>query len=119
GVVKRKDVRVTEAGDDADLAQEPLRAQGGGDVRREHLDRHTAAVLPIHREIDRAHAAAAELALDRVPAPKRLGTACEGVRQRWPSLNGDGAKMRPGVTGRQPAERVLDDHPAVHAIEYD
>ena len=47
-----------------DLAQEPLGAERGGELRAQHLDRDVAVVLEVVREVDGGHAAAPELALD-------------------------------------------------------
>src|SRR5437667_427975 len=93
GVVQREDVRVTQPGGDPDLAQEPLGTDRGGEIGGEHLDRYSASVLPIDRQVDRAHPATPELTLDRVSAPEGRGETGERVRQRWPSLWGDGPKM--------------------------
>ena len=66
GVVHRQDVRVVELGGDLDLAQEAVgprawrRARGGAPSAR------PAVVLEVLGQKDRGHAAAAELALDRV-----------------------------------------------------
>src|SRR6266496_3781621 len=53
-------------GRDADLAQESLRAQRGGDLRPQDFDRDFAAVLFFFGEVDGGHAAAAQLTLDGV-----------------------------------------------------
>ena len=58
-----------------DLLHEPLGAEHGGELRLQHLDRDLAIVLQVLGEIDRRHAALAELALDAVA----IG---EGVLQR-------------------------------------
>ena len=65
----RDDVRVREAGRRARLAQESLARLGGArEVRRQDLDGDVAIELHVAREVDDAHAAAAELALERVLA---------------------------------------------------
>ena len=46
--------------------EESLRAECSGDLGVHHLERHVAVVLEVVREIDRRHAAAAELTLDAV-----------------------------------------------------
>jgi len=66
-VVKLKDVRVMETRGDPDLAEKAVRADGGGEVRAEDLDRNGAVVPPIVREIDGRHPTATKLALDMVP----------------------------------------------------
>ena len=50
----------------ADLGQEPFGAQCGAEIRMQDLDRDVAVVPQVVREIDRRHAARAELALDAV-----------------------------------------------------
>ena len=49
-----------------DLAEESIRADHRGELRLEHLDRDLAIVLEVVREVDRRHAALAELSLDLV-----------------------------------------------------
>ena len=61
-----EDVRVLQPCGQLDLAQEPLGAERGRQLRVQHLERHRAVVAEVGREIDRGHAAAAELALERV-----------------------------------------------------
>jgi hypothetical protein len=67
GVVEREDVRMGEARGGADLEEEPLRPEGRGEPRPEHLERDAAVMAEVVREVHRGRAAAAELALDRVP----------------------------------------------------
>ena len=66
-------MRVLEPGGELDLAQEALGAERIGELGVEHLERDRAVVPEVLREPDRGHAAAAELALERVT-----------VRQRFP-----------------------------------
>ena len=79
GVVKGQDIRVTQAGHDADLAQEALRAYRRCHLSRQHFDRDAALVLSVDGEIDRTHPAAAELTLNRVAARERRTEAGEGT----------------------------------------
>jgi hypothetical protein len=60
------DVGVLKLGGKPDLAQEPLGAEHGGKLGAEDLERHEPVVPKIACEIDRGHAAAAELALEHV-----------------------------------------------------
>jgi hypothetical protein len=61
------DVRVREAGRHAGLSQESLaRLRVAGEVRGQDLDGDVAIELHVAREVHDAHAAAAELALERV-----------------------------------------------------
>ena len=57
-----------EAGGGGDLAEEPIRADAGGEPRAEHLQGDPAVVAEVVGQVDRGRAAAAELPLDRVPA---------------------------------------------------
>jgi hypothetical protein len=66
GVEDREDVRMLQPGGEADLAEEPLGAQAGGDLRVEHLEGHRPIVLEVLRQVDRGHPTAAKLALDAV-----------------------------------------------------
>jgi hypothetical protein len=63
--VDRQDVRVGELGRDPDLTEEPL-AERGGELRVEHLERDRPVMAKVVRQMDRRHAAPAELALDAV-----------------------------------------------------
>ena len=55
-----------EPGGEPDLALEPLGAERGGELRVQHLERDRAVVPEVVREVDRRHAAAAELALEPI-----------------------------------------------------
>ncbi len=59
-------MRVLQVGGDPDLVEEAFGAQDGGQLGMENLDRDLALVLDIVGQVDRRHAAAAELTLDRV-----------------------------------------------------
>ena len=61
-----EDVRVLEIGGDLDLGQEALAAEDGGELGVEDLDRDLAAVLQVLGEIDRGHAALAQLAHEAI-----------------------------------------------------
>ena len=49
-----------------DFPEEALGAECGGELGAENLDGHLAMVLEVLGEVDRGHAALAELALDAV-----------------------------------------------------
>ena len=55
-----------ELGGGLDLVDEPLGAEHGGELGLEHLDRDLSVVPQVLGEVDRRHAARAELALDAV-----------------------------------------------------
>ncbi len=55
-----------ETGGRFDLPEKPLPPERSGELRRQHLDRHGAAVLQVPRKVDRGHSPAPELALDRI-----------------------------------------------------
>jgi hypothetical protein len=99
-IVHRQDVGVMETRGSADLAQEALRAERGGELGVKHLERHRAVVPEVMGQVDSGHATAAELALKRVSVAQNLGQGrldashehcrrwavpaaiCGGVRQR-------------------------------------
>ena len=62
-----------EAGGEPDLPDEPLGAQRVRQLGMEDLQGDGAVVPEIAGEIDRGHAAAAELALEHVAVPKSVG----------------------------------------------
>ena len=65
-VDERYDVRVSQLGGNADLAQKTIGAEAGRDFGSQDFDGDFAAVLFLFSEIDRRHAAAAQFALDGV-----------------------------------------------------
>jgi hypothetical protein len=65
-IEQRQDMRVLQRRRGLDLDHEPLGAEDGGELRFQDLQRDVAVVLEVLGEIDRGHAALAELALDRV-----------------------------------------------------
>src|SRR5687767_2776561 len=76
-----------ELGGEADLALEAFGAQRT-ELGPEHLERHRAVVLEVTGEIDRSHAPAPKLTLERVaPAQSLLQASGEiGHKDLW---NGD------------------------------
>ena len=62
---------------DPDLAGEPVGAEQRAELGPEHLDRHLAVVLEVVGQVDRGHAAAAELALEGVAAREGGGEDVE------------------------------------------
>ena len=69
-----------EAGGDLDLAEEALGADGRGELGAEDLHGDEAAVLGVAGEVDRRHAALAELPLDRIAGGEGGGDAVEEGR---------------------------------------
>ena len=55
-----------ERGGEVDLAQEPFAAERLGEIGMENFYRDVAVVLEVASEVDRRHAAGAELALEAV-----------------------------------------------------
>ena len=90
-VEDREDVGVLEAGGEADLALEAIGAEGGGDLGVEDLERDRAVVPQVLREIDRGHAPAPELPLERVSLPQRF-TKCRDRIRHPPRFFGGTAK---------------------------
>jgi hypothetical protein len=64
-------MRVLETGHEVDLAEEPLRAQRGGQLRPEDLDRDIAAVLPVVGAVDVGHAPVPDLTIEFITVRKR------------------------------------------------
>ena len=82
GIEEGKDVGVLKARGEADLAQEPVGAQAGGQLGPEDLDRDRAIVADVVGAIDHGHAAAAELPLESVAVGEGNGKAAGRVGQR-------------------------------------
>ncbi len=72
-VVQRKNVRMLQVGGGADLAQEAVGADGGGQLGAQNLDRHLSLMPEVAGEIDRRHAALTQFTLDAVAVGKRSG----------------------------------------------
>ncbi len=79
GVEQRQDVRMLQIGRGANLAQEPLGAEDGGEFRLEDLERHAPVVAHVVREIDRRHPAGPELALDAIAVGEGVAKVGERV----------------------------------------
>ena len=82
GIVNRQDVRVLKPRDQADLPLEALGRQRRGRIGMQNLEGDPALVLEVVRQVDRGHAAPAQLALDPVPysLPVRMTS---GVPACW------------------------------------
>ncbi len=91
-VEQREDARVLQVGGGADLGQEALAAHHGGQLGLEDLEGDPAVVLQVLGQVDRGHAALAELALEAVAALEGGGQARERVRHR-----GDTASIMVGA----------------------
>ena len=77
--VNGDDVRMRERRRGSGLAEEPLAERAiAGELRWEHLERDRPVELEIAREIDGAHAAATELALDGVTVAEPAANVVEG-----------------------------------------
>ena len=66
GIEQRQDGGVVESGGEADLSEEALRAEDGGQLGMEHLESDGPTVPEVLGQIDGGHTAVAELAFDRV-----------------------------------------------------
>ena len=75
GVDEGEDVRMIEFGGEVDLGEKPSPAQHGGQLRAEHLERDVAVVLEVVGQVDRGHAALAELVVEPVAVLKGGGQA--------------------------------------------
>jgi hypothetical protein len=78
-------VRVLQVGGELDLGQEALRADDGGKLGPQHLDGDSTVVPEILGEIDRGHAAGADLLLE---------TVVVGQGGRDPGRRGHGCSLR-------------------------
>ena len=83
-----------QVGDRLDLAQEPLGADDGGELGPQHLDGDLAAVLEVVGEVDRRHAALAELALDAVAVGDQGLQPVNGVGQMGLSARDDRTRLK-------------------------
>ena len=84
GVEHGQDVRVLEPGGEVDLALEPFGRGPGGELGQEDLEGDRTVVPEVAREVDHAHAATAELALDRVALGQRLANLVRHVHATAP-----------------------------------
>ena len=97
-IEERQNVRMLQRRRRLDLHQESVGAEHRGEFRLQHLDRDLAIVFQIFGEIDRSHAAGAELALDAVAARKGGGEAGSDLSQR--SDSGAPQRRTAGSTAR-------------------
>ena len=87
-IVQREDVRVLEVGREPNLPEEPLGADGGGELGPQGLDGDLAAVAQVGREVDRGHAAFADQALDLISVAERGAKLLQYVCQSLPRRGG-------------------------------
>ncbi len=116
GIVEAEDVRVLQAGGDADLAQEPVRTDRGGELGAQRLDSDLAAVATVLGEEDRGHAALADQALDVVALAERSAQLFEDVGHNLPQVReGRLCKIMwfRGVVRRAPAPRAAPERAAL------
>ena len=84
---------------DADFGEEPLDAEHGAQVGVEDLERDGSVVLDVAREIDRGHAATADLSVDRVSAGEGCGESSR-VGHEDPASRGQSALTSPTCAAR-------------------
>jgi hypothetical protein len=94
-----------------DLGEEPLRADHGGQLRFEHLERDLAPVLQVLGEIDRRHATRAELSLDAVAVGECAGEARSGVAHGAAGPRSENTT----TVGDPPRPKVIEPPPVVVA----
>jgi hypothetical protein len=83
GLVDGDDVRMLERGRHARLALEaPAELRVGRELGHDDLERHAAVEAAVDREVDHAHAAAPDLALDVVGAEGPVLVAGHGCEHR-------------------------------------
>ncbi len=80
---------VGQLGSDVDLAEKPLRPQGGGEFRPEDFYGYLPMVLEVIRPVDRRHPSTADLALDRVPVSQGRFQAVEEIAHATSSEDAD------------------------------
>jgi hypothetical protein len=80
-----------QAGGELDLTQETIGAEGLGQLRMEHLERHGTFVAEIVRQVHHGHAATAELALDAVAVCQSRLKAIQDIGHEAPSIR-DGSE---------------------------
>jgi hypothetical protein len=73
--VDRENVRVLQPGSEADLALESLGAEAGSELGEQDLEGDGAVVAEVPGQVDDGHAAAAELALERVAVGEGIAQA--------------------------------------------
>ena len=78
-VEERQEVRMLQVGRDPDLGQEAFDAEHGAEFRVEHLDGDRAVVADVVRQVDRGHAAGANLAVKSVAIVQRRREPVHGV----------------------------------------
>ena len=73
---------------EADLALEALGPQRGGELGMQHLERDRPVVLEVVRQEDGRHAAAPQLALERIQASQAVLESCTEVGHGKPRFRG-------------------------------
>ena len=73
---------MVEPGGELDLAVEALGGDRGGELGGQQLERHRAGVAEVFIQVDRRHAALAELALEAVAGGERVPEGGEVGKQR-------------------------------------
>ena len=113
GVEHGQDVGMLEASGEADLALEPLGAGLGGEVGEQDLEGDRTVVAEIACEVDHAHAAAAELALDGVAVGERLANLLRHGHARAP---GRKILVKAATVSKRPARGGASNPPAAPTI---
>jgi hypothetical protein len=72
---------VLESGGETDLVQEPVWAEGSRELGTEYLERDRSVMTKVVREVDRRHAAPAELTLDPVAVGEGGFEGSDVIRQ--------------------------------------
>jgi hypothetical protein len=74
-----------EAGGDPDFAEESVRAERGGELGPEDLDRDLTLVLEVPGQEDRRHPALTDLAVEDIPVSQGGSQQFDGCGQRGAS----------------------------------
>ena len=98
GVEHRQYVRVIQLRRDTDLAQEPIGADAGGELGPKDLDRDTAIMALVVREMNDRHSSRADHAQERVAARERGFQLFLRIRHNcpvaWATNNTAGSRIR-------------------------
>src|SRR5687767_1869477 len=113
-IVKRKDVRMLKARQQADFANETQLAGFRAGIRVQYLERNLALVPRVSREIDRRECALSDFAPDLVASRERRAQSRQVVPFDWCGQRLSPWKRQPGVTDlelRSADQRICTRNP--------
>ena len=99
---------------DRDLGLEPFDAKDGAEFREQNLERDVALVFDVAREVDRGHAACADLALDNVAAREGCVQLGDGIHRPniWRSTRAGWLSLRALAPATSPlgSDAIIEVH---------